>query len=187
MKEIVVVFAVLCCLGCKQKKINCFRPYSIREIALMDSVKDEGQTITIHRFNYPYSGDSLTDCVYDITSLYIIGMKNVDSTYMNNQDSMRVLTKRLVSKLYNHVIEDSIMIYTEAISLNFIGKKDKPKRKPKLDIVCDYSYSVRVKRKDLENFFGFKVVQTKSGFSRKSVNQKSDSLVLTNESYSRCK
>ena len=190
MKKLVFahLLCVLICFACIHKNtINCVRPYSAKELALVDSIKNEDQSIDVNRFNYAYSGDdTMSACLYDVTDKYIVSIGNVDSVYMNSQDSMRLFSRRIASKLYNDIVEKQILFYTEEFSISYTRKKYKPVPKGEFEVVCDCRYSVTIKKKDLENYFGFKIVESKKGFVRKKITKTEDSLIFSKEHYSCC-
>lgn len=172
MKISFLIILILVVFSCKQKRINCIRPFNQKEVLLIDSINDIGQSVKITRLNYLYGPDSLEFCSKDLDFEYRINIKDVDSIYINNQDSMRIYSRKLASKLYNSIIEDSILYYTENFWFTFI-RKDYRKHKKDDDLfTCDYQYFVKIEKIDLENCFGYKIINQKNGFKELKMNLK---------------
>lgn len=186
MKISFLILLILFVFSCKQKGIDCIRPFNQKEVLLIDSINEIGQSVKISRLNYLYGLDSLEFCSKDLDFNYRITIKDLDSIYINNQDSMRIYSRKLATKLYNSIIEDSILYYTKNFWFTFI-RKDYRKHKKDDDLfTCDYQYFVKIEKFDLENCYGYKIIKQKNGFKRIKNELKTDSLIFTTEYYSKC-
>lgn len=186
MKYILPIL-IISILSCGRNRTDCIRPYTHAELAFIDSIQQLGQKVRLKRFNYQLNEDTEASCIYDHTLTYACHISELDSNVMNDSVNRKNLCVNVLNSLYTSVIDDSILFYTKDFYISITRKKYKPvKRYLDAPMSCDYIYSIRCTKQDLENLIGWKVVESEKGLVRIVVPNKVDTLVISNEIFSPC-
>lgn len=188
MKNILpILIFFISIISCGQDKTDCIRPYTESELVFMDSIQQLGQKVRLKRYNYRLDEDNEARCIYDHTLTYAFHISELDSNVMNDADNRKNLCVIVLKSLYTSVIDDSILFYTKDFYISITRKKYKPvKRYLDAPMSCDYSYSIRCTKQDLENMIGWKVVESDKGLVRIAVPKKVDTLIISKEIFSPC-
>ncbi len=160
------------------REYNCVRPYTKKEKKFVDSLETNGIKVSLFRFNYKAPDERVQACGWRTD--YSVEIFNEKYETINNLDSIRFKTRAIASELFNHVIEDSLLVFIPEIKISVSSKKTKK--------YSSYGniYQATFIKEDLESFCGFTVKGKynrtfKDVFYREKVNIKWDTLNIYEE------
>lgn len=175
---LLLVFLVIIGFSCKRANIDCVRPFTKKEVVFIDSLKstipNNKAEIEISRFNFYYSGDSVKHCSMYTNSNYVVNIYNEPEENIKNVKIMRNKVETIAKQLYTVVVEDSILYWTETFYIGFNSKRIET------DTTSFYGigYDVKIDKRKLENYCGYRIIENGDGFIRDYTIQKSDSLIF---------